>query len=107
MALRGPARHDGDRIAIRLHCPRGNGQIGCRGSLTIQLRQKRGGRLLDGGSAAFAIHSGGSEVVGVRAGARLHKALSLHSRVKLRITAATRSEDGGIRLTHARRVLAG
>jgi hypothetical protein len=107
VALRGPVRRDGDRVAVRLHCPRGNGQIGCRGSLTIQLRRKWRGRLLDGGSAAFAIRSGDSEVVGVPAGASLRNALSRHSKVKLRITAATRSEDGAIRLTHAKRVLGG
>ena len=105
MASSSPARRDGDRIVIRLHCPRGNGQAGCRGSLTVQLRRKRGGRLLDGGSAAFAIPSGEGEMVGIQAGGRLRKALSRQPKVKLRITAATRSEDGAIRLTHAKRVL--
>ena len=37
----------------------------------------------------------------------LRKALAGRRRVKLRVTAATRSEEGGIRFTHARRFIGG
>lgn len=106
IVLHGVVRRRGS-VLVDLRCPRGNGEAGCRGSLTIQFRRHRGGRLLDGGSAAFAVRSGGERAVGVRASETLRKALANRPRVKLRITAATRDEDGAVRLTHGRRFLVG
>jgi Prenyltransferase and squalene oxidase repeat len=92
-------------VDVRLRCPRGNGAGGCRGVLTIQFRRRRGGRLLDGGSSPFAIGSGEARTVTVRASETLLDLLASRSRVKLRVTAATRDEDGAVRLTHGRRFL--
>jgi len=106
VALRGPDRRDGDRIALRLHCPRGSGEAGCRGSLTFQFRGEAGD-LLAGGSSPFEVPSGDGRLVGVQVNEALRGALAHQSKVWLRITAATRAEDGAIRLTHGKRVLSG
>lgn len=105
ISLRGPELREGDRVALRLHCPRGNGAAGCRGTLTLQFRGPRGG-LLAGGSAPFEVPSGQGRLVGVQINAALRDALAHRSKVWLRITAATRAEDGAIRLTRGKRVLA-
>jgi hypothetical protein len=107
VALRGAARRNGNSVVIDLRCPRGSGEAGCRGSLTIQFRRRRGGRLLDGGSSAFAVRSSGERAVAVQATEALRNTLARRPRVKLRITAATRDEDGAVRLTHGRRFLLG
>jgi hypothetical protein len=104
--LRGARLRHG-RVALRLRCPRGNGPLGCRGLLTVRFRAHRGGPLHAGGSTAFALPSGARRAVALAAGPALRHALSHGSRVRLRVAAATRAEDGGIRLTHARRMLAG
>jgi hypothetical protein len=105
VAVRGRARlrPDGE-LAVRLECPRGNGQVGCRGVLTVQFRQGRDDRLRFGGSSAFALPSGKSSMLLLPAsGALRHSADT--GRVRLRVTAATHAEDGARRLTHARRFL--
>lgn len=107
IALRGHDRRDGDRIALRLHCPRGNGEAGCRGLLTLQFRDGEGHGPLAGGSSPFAVPSGEGRVVGVEPSAALRAALGHRSKVTLRITAATRGEDGAVRLTHGKRVVVG
>jgi hypothetical protein len=93
-----------DGVAVRLRCPRGLGAAGCRGTLTVQFRG--GGKLALGGSAGFQLGSGASGVVVIPAGAALRQALSLGRRLKLRVTAATRGEDGAVRVTHGKRFLA-
>jgi len=105
ISLRGPDRRDGDRVALRLYCPRGNGGGGCRGVLTFQFRD--GGGLLGGGSAPFAVPSGDGRSIGVPTSEALREALSRRAKVKLRVTAATRAEDGSVRLTHGKRTLVG
>lgn len=107
ISLRGRDRRDRDRIALRLHCPRGNGEAGCRGLLTLQFRGGQGDGLLAGGSSPFAVPSGEGRLVGVEQSAALRDALGRRSKVKLRITAATRAEDGAVRLTHGKRVVVG
>jgi Prenyltransferase and squalene oxidase repeat len=106
VSLRGPDRRQGDRIALRLHCPRGNGAGGCRGLLTLQLRPDGGG-LVGGGSSPFAVPSGDGRLVEVQPSEALRDALARRPKVKLRITAATRAEDGAVRLTHGKRILVG
>jgi hypothetical protein len=105
VAVRGRARlrRDGE-LAVRLQCPRGNGQPGCRGVLTVQFRQGRDDRLRFGGSTAFALASGKSSTLLVPATEALRRSAD-KGRVRLRVTAATRAEDGALRLTHARRFL--
>jgi hypothetical protein len=103
VGIHGRAQRDGDAITVVLRCPRGNGEAGCRGTLAVQFRRHRGGPLLDGGSAPFEVGSGERRALSVPATTALREALATRPRVKLRITAATRGEDGGVRLTHARR----
>jgi len=105
--LRRPGWQGGNDVVVRLRCPRGNGAAGCRGTLTIQFRQRRGAGLTLGGSAPFEVASGTRDVVAVPATAALKQVLSGRPGLKLRLTAATRSDDGSVRLTHARRFLAG
>jgi hypothetical protein len=105
VSVRGKAHLQGDGVAIRLRCPRGNGAGGCRGTLTVQYRQGDGLRTL--GSAGFAVESGAARSVAVSGGDALTTALAARARLRLRLTAATRSEDGSVRLTHARRIVAG
>jgi hypothetical protein len=105
VAIRGRARlrRDGE-LAVRLGCPRANGQLGCRGVLTVQFRQGQDDRLRFGGSTAFALPSGDSSTHLVPATEALRRSAD-EARVRLRVTAATRAEDGALRLTHARRFL--
>ena len=103
----GKAHWSGDGVAVGLHCPRGNGAAGCRGTLTVQFRAGRGTPLLDGGSTPFELASGERRELSVATAEALRDSLATRHRVKLRITAATRAEDGGIRLTHARRFVSG
>jgi len=105
VSVRGKAHLQGDGVAVRLRCPRGNGAGGCRGTLTVQYRQGDGLRML--GSAGFAVESGTARSVAVSGGDALTTALAARARLRLRFTAATRSEDGSVRLTHARRIVSG
>jgi hypothetical protein len=105
VSVRGKAHLQGDGIAVRLRCPRGNGAGGCRGTLTVQYRQGDGLRTL--GSTGFAVESGAARSVAVSGGDALTAALAARARLRLRLTAATRSEDGSVRLTHARRIVSG
>jgi hypothetical protein len=92
-------------VAVRLRCPRGNGEAGCRGTLTIQFRGHRGAELALGGSAPFEVGSGTTRSVTVPLANAAAQALAERPKVKLRLTAATRDEEGAVRLTHARRFL--
>lgn len=94
-------------VAVQLRCPRGNGAEGCRGTLTIQFRRHRGAGLALGGSAPFEVASGAKRIVTVAVEEALRQALAERPRLKLRLTAATRDEEGAVRLTHARRFIAG
>jgi hypothetical protein len=107
VGIRGRARWRGDGVAVRLHCPPGNGAAGCRGTLTVQFRRHRGGRLAVGGSTGFQLGSGGRETIVVPATEALRNAAASRPRLGLRVTAATRDPDGAVRLTHARRLLRG
>ncbi len=102
------ARWKDEAISVRLRCPRGNGGQGCRGTLTIQFRTGQAGAPSLAGSAPFEAPSGGRQTVAVPASAALQQALAQQRGGRwLRITAATRDENGAVRLTHARRFLAG
>jgi hypothetical protein len=107
VGIHGRARREGEAISVVLRCPRGDGEGGCRGTLAVQFRGHRGGPLLDGGSAPFVVGSGERRALSVQASTALREALASRPRVKLRITAATRGEDGSVRLTHARRFVSG
>jgi hypothetical protein len=102
LILRKADLQDG-RVGLRLHCPRGNGGAGCRGVLSIRFRKRPKGSWLAGGSAGFEVTSGATRTVAVPPSAVLRRALHDGRTVRLRITAATRAEDGSIRLTRARR----
>ncbi len=105
VAVRGRARlRTAGELAVRLECPRGNGRLGCRGVLTVQFRQGLDDRLRFGGSAAFTLPSGNSDTLLMPASEALRRSAD-EGRVRLRVTAATRAEDGALRLTHARRFL--
>jgi len=107
ISLRGEAHWSDGAIEVGLRCPRALGPGGCRGLLTAQFRKHRGGRLLAAGSAAYAVASGSASRVAIPATQALRKRLGERPRLKLRLTAATRDEDGSVRLTHAKRFLAG
>jgi hypothetical protein len=108
IGVHGRAKLENDSVGLGLRCPRGNGAGGCRGTVTAQFRRSRGGELLSGGSAPFEVASGEQGRVTIRMTAALREALTGKPRVKLRITAATRAEDGtSVRLTHVRRFVSG
>lgn len=101
--VRGRAHWRDNAIAVALRCPRGLGEFGCRGLLTVGLSAD--GKVRELGSAAYAIPSGARRVVTVTPGAAVRERLAAGGR--LRFTAATRDEDGAVRLTRAKRMLAG
>jgi hypothetical protein len=105
ISLGSAAWRDGG-LEIDLRCPRGLGG-GCRGLLTAQFRKHRSGRLISGGSTAYEIGSGSRRELTLAATDALRGQLADNRRLKLRLTAATRGEDGAVRLTHAKRFLAG
>jgi hypothetical protein len=105
VSVLGKARLRDGGLAIRLRCPRGNGAAGCRGTLTVQYRVGRGNSLRTLGRAGFELDSGTARAVAVDGGGALTTMLAQRPRLKLRLTAATRAEDGSVRLTHARRIV--
>lgn len=107
VALDGPARWGKQGVRQALRCPRGLGAAGCRGVVSVRFRAHRGGKLQGGGSAAYAVESGTRRVVTIAPSRALRKRIARGGRLQLRLTAATRSEDGGIALTRAKRFLAG
>jgi hypothetical protein len=107
VSIRGRAGWSAAGVVVELRCPRGLGDGGCRGLLTAQFRKHRGARLVLGGAAAYALGSGSGAELVVPASKALRHRLAARPRLKLRLTAATRGEDGAVRLTHAKRVLAG
>lgn len=100
---RGLARGNGS-VVVGLRCPRGLGAAGCRGTLTVQLPGD-GGKLVLGGTAGFELGSGARGTVAVAANSALRQALASGRRLKLRLTAVTRGEDGSVRVTHGKRFL--
>jgi hypothetical protein len=107
VSIRGKAQLREGSVAVRLLCPRGNGVAGCHGTLTVQLRGAGGGSLRTVGTAGFELDSGATRAVSVDTGGSLRERLAGRPRLKLRLTAATRAEDGSVRLTHARRFVLG
>ncbi|HEX4669008.1 MAG TPA: prenyltransferase/squalene oxidase repeat-containing protein [Solirubrobacterales bacterium] len=107
VSLHGGARWRDGGVEVELRCPRGIGDGGCRGLLTAQFRKYRRGRLLGGGATAYEVGSGSRERLTIPASAALRMRMARGWRLKLRLTAATRGEDGAVRLTHAKRFLAG
>lgn len=107
VSLHGPAVWTANGIEVELRCPRGLGEGGCRGLLTAQFRKQRGGRLLVGGSTAYEVGSGSHARIAIPANQALRQGLAERRRLKLRLTAVTRGEDGAARLTHAKRFIAG
>lgn len=103
VSVRGKTHLQGGDVAVHLRCPRGNGAGGCRGTLTVQCWAGHSLRTL--GTAGFEIESGATRTVTVDAGGALTTALAQRPRLKLRLIAATRAEDGSVRLTHARRTV--
>jgi prenyltransferase/squalene oxidase-like repeat protein len=107
ISLRGEARWSDGGIEVEARCPRGLGAGGCRGLLTAQFREHRGGRLLAAGSSAYSVRSGSGSTLRVPATKALRERLADGGWLKLRLTAATRAEEGAVRLTHAKRFIAG
>jgi hypothetical protein len=107
ISIRGEARWSNGQIEVEAGCPRGLGAGGCRGLLTAQFRKQRGGHLLVAGSAAYEVGSGAGTTLRLAATGPLREQLAQRRRLKLRLTAATRAEDGAVRLTHAKRFIAG
>lgn len=103
--VQGRARLRRGRVLVRLRCPRGNGRLGCRGALQVRFKRRRRGKAQVGASTGFGLSSGTSRVVGPRATRALRRAARTRRRVRLRVVAATRAEDGGLRLTRARRFI--
>jgi hypothetical protein len=106
ISLHGGARWRNGGVEVELRCPRGLGDGGCRGLLTAQFHKQRGGRLLAGGATAYEVGSGGRDKLTIPASEALRKRLAGGRRLKLRLTATTRGDDGAVRLTHAKRFLA-
>jgi hypothetical protein len=106
ISIRGEARWNDGRIEVEARCPRGLGS-GCRGLLTAQFRKHRGGQLLAAGSTAYEVGSGSGSTLRLPATEALREQLAQRRWLKLRLTAATRAEDGAVRLTHAKRFIAG
>lgn len=107
VSIHGDAHWSAAGVSIELRCPAGLGDDGCRGLLSAQFRKHRGGRLVGGGSSAFEVGSGDRQVLVLPASKALRQRVASRRRLKLRLIAATRSEDGAVRLTHAKRLLAG
>jgi hypothetical protein len=107
LSINGEASWSDGRIEVEARCPRGLGAGGCRGLLNAQFRKHRGGRLIAAGSTAYEVGSGSRGMLTIAATEALRKQLAQRRRLKLRLTAATRAEDGAVRLTHAKRFLAG
>ncbi|HEV7483253.1 MAG TPA: prenyltransferase/squalene oxidase repeat-containing protein [Solirubrobacterales bacterium] len=107
ISIRGEARWSDGAIEVEARCPRGLGAGGCRGLLSARFRKHRGGHLIAAGSAAFELSSGSGGTVRLPATEALRRQLAQRHRLKLRLTGATRAEDGAIRLTHAKRFIAG
>jgi len=107
IALRGEAHWRDGRIEVEARCPRGLGAGDCRGLLTAQFRKQRGGRLLSAGAGAYEVGSGAGSTLTIPATEALRRRLAEGRRLKLRLIAATRAEDGAVRLTHAKRFIAG
>ena len=89
----GPVARDG--VAVRLGCPRGNGAGRLPRHADDPVPRPRGAELALGGSAPFEVASGSTPHRHRPAGrARCAQVLAERPRVKLRLTAATRDEDG-------------
>jgi hypothetical protein len=107
ISIRGEARWRDGSVEIEVRCPRGLGESGCRGLLTAQFRKHRGGRLIAAGSTAYEVGSGVREKLTIPATEALRERLAARRWLKLRLTAVTRADDGAVRLTHAKRFIAG
>jgi hypothetical protein len=101
VGVRNRARWRHGKLWVRLRCPRGNGALGCRGVLAVRYRSSRQ-RLRWGGSRPFRLRSASARWLRMPATRGLRRA-ARRRRVKLRIVAATRAEDGSLRLTHVHR----
>lgn len=107
ISIGGKADWSDGRIEVEARCPRGLGVSGCRGLLSAQFRKHRGGRLIAAGSTAYEVGSGSRGTLTIPATEALRQRLAERRWLKLRLTAATHAEDGAVRLTHAKRFIAG
>jgi hypothetical protein len=96
----------GNRLLVAVACPRGLGEFGCRGVLSARFRAA-GHPWRSAGRVAYRVSSGAGEQIAVPASPGLRKALRSGQRLRLRVLAATRAEDGAVTLTRTRRTLAG
>jgi len=106
VSVLGRARWRDGVLRVRLGCPRGNGSLGCRGVLDVLYLRPDHRRPRLGGSAPFDLSSGATASFPVHATPALRR-LAGERRVRLRIVAATRADDGSMRLTHVHRFLNG
>jgi hypothetical protein len=104
--IRGAVRRRGNGLVVQVACPRGLGEFGCRGLLSARFRAK-GRPWRAGGRAAYRLSSGTARRIAVPASPGLRKATRTGRKVRLRLLAATRAEDGAVRTTRARRSLRG
>jgi hypothetical protein len=104
--IRGAVRRRGNRLVVDVACPRGLGEFGCRGLLSARFRA-HGHPWRAGGRAAYRLRSGARRRILIPASPGLRKVTRAGHRVRLRLLAATRAEDGAVRTTRARRPLRG
>jgi hypothetical protein len=106
--IRGRLHRHGNRLLITVACPRGLGEFGCRGVVSGRFRVA-GHPWRAAGRSVYRVRSGERRRVAVAASPGLRKVLrgGRHQRLRLRLLAATRAEDGAVVLTRVHRSLAG
>lgn len=104
--LRGKIGRHRNGLVVRVACPRGLGEFGCRGLLSARFRVK-GHPWRAAGRTAYRLASGARARIAIPASPGLRKVTRASKRVRVRLLAATRSEDGAVRVTRARRSLRG
>ena len=106
VSIRGGIERHGNGLAVTVACPRGLGELGCRGLLSARFRAA-GHPWRAAGRTAYEVASGETDHVVVPASPGLRRALRKGLRVHLRLLAATRGEAGAVRVTRVHRSLRG
>lgn len=86
------------RIVVALRCPRGAAPSGCRGQLRVRAGGTRARR-------PFALRPRERSLVRVAAPKGLRRVVRARGRARARVVAATRSGDGRVAVTRARRTI--
>ena len=106
VSIRGRLDRRGNRLLVTVGCPRGLGGFGCRGVLSARFRAG-GHPWRAGGRVGYRVDSGSASRISLPASPGLRKALGRDRRLRLRVLAATRAEDGAVTLTRVHRSLLG